>query len=65
MNGAINVSGEEQVLSSTFKDNLVQTGFIDGKVIGIPSINTSLVQVNDGDLDVVALVSDDRTSRPT
>jgi hypothetical protein len=65
LNGAINVSGEEQVLSSAFKDNLIQTGLIDGKVIGIPSVNTSLVQINNGDLDVVALVGDDGTSGTT
>jgi hypothetical protein len=59
LDGGIYIRGEEQVLATALKDNLIQTRFVNGKVVGIPSINASLVQVNDGDLDVMALVSDD------
>jgi hypothetical protein len=65
LDGTIDISSEEQILVTTFKDNLIQTRLVDGKLVGIPSVNTGLVQVDNGDLDVVTLVSDDGTSWAT
>ena len=56
-NGLINVSGEEQVLATTGKDDLIKTGLVNGEVIRVPGIDTGLVQIDDGDVDVMALVS--------
>lgn len=40
-------------------DDIVQTGLVDGRVLGVPAADASDVSVNDGDLDVGVLESDD------
>ena len=50
----VDFSGEEQVSASALLDNVDQSRLVDGKVeVGVvPSINSGLVQVDNGDLDV-------------
>ena len=50
----VDLGGEEQVSASALLDNVNQSGLVDGKVeVGVvPSINSGLVQVDNGDLDV-------------
>lgn len=65
LDGGINVSGEEQVLATAIKDNLLEARLIDWELVRVPSSNAGRVYVNDGDLDVVALVGDDSAGRTT
>lgn len=53
---AVNVRAEEQVLPPSALDDLVQTGLIDGETIRVPGVDTSLVEIDNGDLDVWAAV---------
>merc|ERR1740120_687005 len=65
LNGSLDVSREEQVLSSASLDHLVQAWLVDGQVVRVPRCDPSLVQVHDGDLDVGTLQSDGRASWAT
>lgn len=46
-------------------DDIVQTGLVDRRVLGVPATNASGVSVNDGDLNVGVLESDDSGSGTT
>ena len=61
--GLVHVGGEEKVLPPSSLDDLIETGLVDGEVVRIPGVNTSLVQVDDGDLDVGTEVSVGRGER--
>lgn len=50
----VNVSREEEVLAPGGLDDLIETGLVDGEVVRVPGVNTGLVQVDNGDLDVGA-----------
>lgn len=64
-NSLVNIGGEEQVLATTSKDDLIQTRFVDGEVIRVPGIDTILVQIDDSDVNVMALVGDNSARRTT
>lgn len=64
-NSSIYLAGEEEILSTTAKYNIVKTRLVDGELVAIPSIDAGLVDVNDGDLYVWAFMSDDRTGWST
>lgn len=63
----VDVGGEEEVATACLTDDVDETGLVDGKskVIAVPGIDTGLVQVNDGDLDVRAFERDDSARRAT
>lgn len=65
LDSSIDISGEEQVLATTIKDNLLQSRFINRKFVRVPSVDTSLVQVNDSNLDMMTFVGNDSTSGTT
>jgi hypothetical protein len=53
---AINVRSEEQVLSTTLLNKLIQSRFVDGQFIRVPSINAGLGNVANSDRNIWALV---------
>ncbi len=59
--------GEKEVATTGFLDDVDQPGFIYGQVVvgAIPRVDSSLVEVDDGDLNVWALQRNDGTSRAT
>ena len=61
--GLVHVGGEEKVLPPSSLDDLIETGLVDGEVVRVPGVNTSLVQVDNGDLDVGTEVSVGRGER--
>ena len=60
----VDVGREEQVTAARLLDDFEETGFVDGEVkVGrVPSIDASLVEVNNGDLDMRTLEGDHCTS---
>jgi hypothetical protein len=50
----VDPGGEEEVLATAASDNVLETRFIrwEPRVGRVPSVDTSLVEVDDGDLDV-------------
>ena len=50
------VGGEEQVAPPAGLDHLEQARLVNGQGLGVPGVNPRLVQVDDRDLDVGALV---------
>ena len=59
INGTINVGAEEEVLIATRNNNVVEPRFINGKDARGPRSDANGVHVDDDDLDIRALVSDD------
>jgi hypothetical protein len=61
LDALIDIGGEEEVAATSLSDNVLKTGFVDGKleIRAIPGIDTSLVQIDNRDSDVGALESDD------
>ena len=60
------IGRKEEVASTCLLDDINETGFVNGQriVAAVPSINPSLVEVNDRDFDVWALERDDSARRP-
>ena len=56
--GGFEIGGKVKVFSTSGFDDLFQAGFIDGKSVGIPGVDTRLVHIANGDLDVRALGGD-------
>lgn len=46
------IRGEEKIPASAGLDDLIQARLVDGQGLGVPGVNSLLVQVHDGDLDV-------------
>ena len=67
LDGAVYLRGEIQVATTCFFDNIDEAWFIYGKgVVGaVPSVDSFLVEVNDGDLNVGAFQRNDSASRAT
>lgn len=67
LDGLVNIGGEEEVATAGLADNGVETWLVDGEVeLGaVPRIDTGLVQVHNGDLNVGALQSNDSASGAT
>ena len=63
----VNIGGEEEVAAAGLADDVLEAGLVDGEVeVGrVPRVDTRLVEVDDGDLDVGALQRDDRARRAT
>lgn len=61
----VDVSGEEEVLSTGTLDDLIESRLVDGEVVRVPGVNTRLVEVDDGHLDVGALGRDNGTGGAT
>ena len=57
----VDIGGEEEVASAGLADDVLEAGLVDGEVeVGrVPRVDTRLVKVDDGDLDVGALEGDD------
>lgn len=53
--GLVDIGGEEQVSSSSLLDDIVELGLVDGEVVRVPSVNSGLVEIDNGDLDVGAV----------
>ena len=66
-NGFVNVGREEEVAAAGLPNDVLEPGFVDGelKVRAIPRINTSLIEVDNRDLDVRALERDYGARRAT
>lgn len=54
LDGLVDIGGEEQVPASGLFDDLVKSRLVDGQVVAVPSVDTGLVQVDNGDLDLGA-----------
>ena len=67
LDGTVYVRREKQVATTCFFDDIVKAWFIYGQGVAgaVPGVDPSLVEVNDGDLDVWALQGNDRASRAT
>ena len=67
LNGLVHVRGEEEVAAARRFDDLDETGLVNGqlKVGAVPRVDTRLVQVNDGDLNLRALEGNDSACRTT
>jgi hypothetical protein len=65
-NRSVYVGRKEEVAATCFLDNVDELRFVNGQriVFAVPSINPSLVEVNDRDFDVRALERNDSTCRP-
>ena len=63
----VDIGGEEEVATAGFADDVLEAGLVDGEVeVGrVPRVDTRLVKVDDGDLDVGALEGDDGARRAT
>ena len=61
----VDVGREEEVPAACLADDVLQAGLVDGEVEvgGVPRVDTGLVKVDDGDLDLRALECDDGTRR--
>ncbi|RUP44172.1 hypothetical protein BC936DRAFT_149847 [Jimgerdemannia flammicorona] len=55
----LDVGAEEQVFAASAEHDFIEARFVNGQVVGVPGVNASLAQVDDGDLDVGTLVGDD------
>jgi hypothetical protein len=49
VNMAVDIRGEEKILSPCLADNFVQARLIDRKLIGLPRCNTRLIDIDDDD----------------
>ena len=58
--GALDIRFEVQVASACFAHDIVEAGFVDRQVVGIPRRDACLVRVDDGDLDIGTLRGDHR-----
>ena len=67
LDALVDVRREEEVAAAAGPDDLLETGLVDREleVWAVPRVDTRLVQVDDGDLDVGALQRDDRARRAT
>lgn len=67
MDSDVYARGEKEVATTGHLDDVDKTRFVYGQsVVGaIPSINSSLVEVDDGNLDMWALQRNDSTGRAT
>jgi hypothetical protein len=65
--GAVYVRGESQVTTTCLFDDIDEARFVDGQgVVGaVPCVDSLLVEVNDGNLDVGAFQRNDSASRAT
>ena len=65
--GGVDVGGEEEVAAAAAANDILKAGLVDGEIeVGtVPRVDTRLVEVDDGDLDVGALQRDDRARRAT
>ena len=52
-----------EVLAAASQDNLGESRLVDGEMVRVPLLDPLLALVHHGDLDVGALVRDDRTGR--
>lgn len=61
----VDFSGEEQVATATFADDVFETRLVDGEleILVVPCIDTSLVEINDRDNDMGALQRNNGASR--
>ena len=61
LDGLVDVGGEEEVAAAARPDDLLETGLVDREleVWAVPRVDTRLVQVDDGDLDLWALECND------
>ena len=67
LDGLVDVGGEEEVAAAAGPDDLLETGLVDREleVWAVPRVDTRLVQVDDGDLDLGALECNDGARRAT
>lgn len=61
----VDVGREEEVLAAGSLDDIVETGLVDGEVVRVPGVDTGLVKVDNGDLDVGALERDNSAGGAT
>ncbi len=67
LNGLVDVRGEEEVAVPCLADDILETWLVDGEleVGAVPRIDSGLVEVDDGDLDVGAFEGNDSACRTT
>lgn len=60
----VDISGEEEVAPTGFSNDVLQARLIDGEleVLAVPSIDPSLIQIYNGDLDIGTIERDYSTS---
>lgn len=65
--GLVDICREEEIASTSLTDDILEARFVDRKfeVWRVPGVDTSLIEINDGDLDVGTLESDYRASGTT
>lgn len=52
--GLVDIGAEEEVSASSLLDDLVESWLVDGEIIRVPSIDSGLVEVDNGDSDIGA-----------
>lgn len=55
LNTLVNVSAEEEVLAPGGLNDIFETRLVDREVVGVPGVNSLLVEVDNGDLNVRAV----------
>lgn len=55
LNTLVNISAEEEVLAPGGLNNLFETRLVEGEVVRVPGVNSLLVEVDNGDLNVGAV----------
>ena len=65
--GLVDVRGEEEVAAARLLDDFKEPGLVDWELVirAVPRVDTGLVEVDDGDLDVRAFEGNDGARRAT
>jgi hypothetical protein len=61
----VHIGAEEKVRAAGLLDDLEKTWFVDGEIIGVPSIDLLLVDINDTDTDLQSGETDQYVRRET
>lgn len=67
LDSGVDIGGEEEVAAARLTDNVDEARFVYGEAeIGrVPGVDTGLVEIDNGDVDVRALEGDDRAGWAT
>jgi len=67
LDSTVDIGREEEVAVTGLTDNVIEAWLVnwEGEISGVPSVDASLVEVNNGDLDMRALECDNRACRAT
>lgn len=55
--GLVDIGREEEISSSGLLDDLIESWLVDGEGVRVPSIDSSLVKIDDSNSDIGAVIS--------